>query len=236
MKSSATRGPILIVEDDKKTASLVQLYLEREGFETVLAYDGGEALELARRHRPIFIILDLMLPVVDGWEVCRELRKSSDVPILMLTARGEEVDRISGLTLGADDYVVKPFSPRELVARVKAVLRRGRLRSTVEKSILSHEGLVLNLEKRKVSLNDRPVQLTPHEYKLLWALMASPGRVFTRDELLDHLYPSGEAVIDRVIDVHIGKLRQKIEEDPSKPRYIQTVRGLGYQFEESSGS
>ncbi|MGB7066104.1 MAG: response regulator transcription factor [Syntrophobacteria bacterium] len=224
------------MEDDKKTASLVQLYLEREGFETVLAYDGGEALVLARRHRPIFIILDLMLPVVDGWDVCRELRKTSDVPILMLTARGEEVDRISGLTLGADDYVVKPFSPRELVARVKAVLRRGRLRSTIEKNILSHGDLVLDPEKRKVSLKDRPLQLTPHEYKLLWALMASPGRVFTRDELLDHLYPSGEAVIDRVIDVHIGKLRQKIEEDSSNPQYIQTVRGLGYQFAESSGS
>jgi DNA-binding response OmpR family regulator len=233
MSPSANQGPILIVEDDKKTASLVQLYLEREGFETVLAYDGGEALELARRHKPIFIILDLMLPVVDGWEVCRELRKSSDVPILMLTARGEEVDRISGLTLGADDYVVKPFSPRELVARVKAVLRRGPLRNTTEESILSQGDLVLDLEKRKVTLNDRPVQLTPHEYKLLWALMAKPGRVFTRDELLEHLYPGGEAVIDRVIDVHIGKLRQKIEADPSNPRYIQTVRGVGYQFEES---
>ena len=236
MSPSATRGPILIVEDDKKTASLVQLYLDREGFETVLAHDGHEALELAQRHRPIFIILDLMLPMVDGWEVCRELRKSSDVPILMLTTRGEEVDRISGLTLGADDYVVKPFSPRELVARVKAVLRRGRLKSAVEKNILSHGALALDLEKRKVSLNDRPVQLTPHEYKLLQALMASPGRVFTRDELLDYLYPSGEAVIDRVIDVHIGKLRQKIEEHQAKPRFILTVRGIGYQFEESSGS
>ena len=236
MRSSAIRGPILIVEDDKKTASLVQLYLEREGFETVLAHDGHEALELARRHRPIFVVLDLMLPLVDGWEVCRELRKSSDIPILMLTARGEEVDRITGLTLGADDYVVKPFSPRELVARVKAVLRRGRLTSDIDKNVLSHGGLVLDLEKRKVSLNDSPVKLTPHEYKLLQALMASPGRVFTRDELLDHLYPTGETVVDRVIDVHIGKLRQKIEENPSNPSYIKTVRGLGYQFEESSGS
>ena len=232
----ATTGPILIVEDDKKTASLVELYLKREGFQTIIAHDGQQALELARRHRPIFIILDLMLPVVDGWEVCRELRKSFDVPILMLTARGEEVDRISGLTLGADDYVVKPFSPRELVARVKAVLRRGRLTSAEEEMVLSHGDLVLDLEKRKVSLKDSPISLTPHEYKLLQALMASPGRVFTRDELLEHLYPSGEAVIDRVVDVHIGKLRQKIEEDPSKPQYIQTVRGLGYQFEESSGS
>ena len=232
----ATAGPILIVDDDKKTASLVELYLKREGFQTIIAHDGKQALELARRHRPIFIILDLMLPVVDGWEVCRELRKSFDVPILMLTARGEEVDRISGLTLGADDYVVKPFSPRELVARVKAVLRRGRLTSAEEKTVLSHGDLVLDLEKRKVSLKDSPISLTPHEYKLLQALMASPGRVFTRDELLAYLYPSGEAVIDRVVDVHIGKLRQKIEEDPSNPKYIQTVRGLGYQFEETSGS
>jgi DNA-binding response OmpR family regulator len=229
-------GPILIVEDDRKTAALLELYLERDGFKTVLAYDGEQALELAQRHKPILIILDLMLPVVDGWEVCRQLRRSSDVPILMLTARGEEVDRISGLTLGADDYVVKPFSPRELVARVRAVLRRGRLKLSKEKSVLSHAGLVLDLEKRKVSLNDRRVQLTPHEYNLLQTLMSAPGRVFTRDELLDQLYPGGEAVIDRVIDVHIGKLRQKIEEDPSKPRFILTVRGIGYQFEEGSGS
>lgn len=236
MSTPPTRGPILVVDDDKKTASLVQVYLEREGFETLLAHDGGKALDLTRRHSPILIILDLMLPVVDGWDVCRELRKSFDVPIIMLTARGEEADRISGLTLGADDYVVKPFSPSELVARVKAVLRRGRLGPTEEKRILSHGNLILDPEKRKVSLKDRPVQLTPHEYKLLHALMVSPGRVFTRDELLGHLYPRGEAVIDRVIDVHIGKLRQKIEEDPSNPRFILTVRGIGYQFEESSVS
>jgi len=235
MVATAMSGPILIVEDDKKTASLVAVYLEREGFRTVVAYDGQQALELAHRHRPIFVILDLMLPLVDGWDVCRQLRRSSDVPILMLTAREEEVDRISGLTLGADDYVVKPFSPRELVARVKAILRRGRLGTTMEeKSILSHGGLLLDQEKRKVSLNGHPVPLTAHEYRLLKALMSVPGKVFTRDELVAHLYPRDEAVvIDRVIDVHIGKLRQKIEKDPSKPRYILTVRGIGYQFAES---
>lgn len=236
MISATVQGPILIVEDDKKTASLVELYLQREGFQTVLAHDGEEALKLAQRHRPIFIILDLMLPLVDGWEVCRELRRSSEVPILMLTARGEEIDRISGLTLGADDYVVKPFSPRELVARVKAILRRGRLRATREKTVLSHGALVLDLEKRRLSLKGLRVPLTPHEYNLLQALMSAPGRVFTRDELLEKLYPGGEAVIDRVIDVHIGKIRQKIEEDPSKPRFILTVRGIGYQFEEGGGS
>ena len=228
-------GLILIVEDDKKTASLVALYLEREGFKTVIAYDGQQALELAQRHSPIFVILDLMLPLVDGWEVCRQLRKSSDVPILILSAREEEVDRISGLTLGADDYVVKPFSPRELVARVKAILRRGRLATTKNKKLLSFEGLGLDQEKRKVTLNGNPVLLTPHEFSLLQALMSSPGKVFTRDKLLAHIYPRHEAtVIDRVIDVHIGKLRQKIEKDPANPKYILTVRGIGYQFIETN--
>jgi DNA-binding response OmpR family regulator len=226
-------GPVLIVEDDKKTASLISLYLERDGFQTVTAYDGQQALELARQVNPSFVILDLMLPLVDGWEVCRRLRQSSDVPILMLTARGDEVDRVSGLTLGADDYVVKPFSPRELVARVKAILRRGRLETSKGKKMLSHEDLVLDTEKYQVTLAGRPVPLTPHEFRLLHAFMAAPGRVFTRNELLTHLYPKHEAiVIDRVVDVHIGNLRQKIEKDPSHPRYIVTVRGIGYKFAE----
>lgn len=230
-------GPILIVEDDKKTASLVVLYLEREGFETIIAYDGQQALELARRHHPIFVILDLMLPLIDGWEVCRQLRQSSDVPILILSAREEEVDRVSGLTLGADDYMVKPFSPRELVARVKAILRRGRLATTKDQKLLSYEGLVLDQEKRKVMLNDRLIVLTPHEFNLLQTLMALPGKVFTREELLSRLYPRHEAiVIDRVVDVHIGKLRQKIEKDPSDPQFILTVRGIGYKFAESNAS
>ena len=225
-------GPILIAEDDKKTAALVELYLKREGFRTVIAYDGEQALAMARRHRPGFVILDLMLPVVDGWEVCRRLRQGSDVPVLMLTARGEEVDRVSGLTLGADDYVVKPFSPRELVARVRAILRRGRQAATVGKGTLSRGDLLLDLEKRTVSLRGRPLTLTPHEYRLLQALMSAPGKVFTREELLDHLYPGGEAVVERVIDVHIGKLRHKIEENPAAPRRILTVRGIGYQLDE----
>jgi DNA-binding response OmpR family regulator len=224
---------ILVVEDDKKTASLIKLYLEREGFQTVIAYDGQQAIELAEQYRPTFVILDLMLPLVDGWEVCRRLRQSSDVPILMLTARGEEVDRVSGLTLGADDYVVKPFSPRELVARVKAILRRGRLEAPDQEKVLSFEALTLDLKRYKVTLEGRPVLLTPHEFKLLHTLMAAPGKVFAREELLDRLYPRKDAiVISRVVDVHIGKLRQKIEKDPSNPRYILTVRGIGYQFVE----
>ena len=229
-------GPILIAEDDKKTAALVELYLKREGFRTLLAYDGEQALEMARRHKPGFVILDLMLPILDGWEVCRRLRQGSDVPILMLTARGEEVDRVSGLTLGADDYVVKPFSPRELVARVRAILRRGRQTGTMEKGTLSHGDLLLDLGKRTASLRGGPLTLTPHEYRLLQALMAAPGKVFTRQELLDHIYPGGEAVIERVIDVHIGKLRHKIEDDPAAPRRILTVRGVGYQLDEGDDS
>jgi DNA-binding response OmpR family regulator len=228
---------VLIVEDDKKTASLIKLYLEREGFHAVIAYEGQQALELAERHQPIFVILDLMLPVMDGWEVCRRLRQTSGVPILMLTARGEEVDRVSGLTLGADDYVVKPFSPRELVARVKAILRRGRPEAVDQEKVLSFEELTLDLEKHKVTLEGRPILLTPHEFKLLQTLMATPGKVFAREELLDRLYPHNEAtVIDRVVDVHMGKLRQKIEKDPSHPRYILTVRGFGYQLADRKSS
>jgi DNA-binding response OmpR family regulator len=235
--NAAMDGTVLVVEDDQKTASLIALYLEREGFQTIIASDGQHALELARQHKLTFVILDLMLPLVDGWEVCRRLRQSSDVPILILTARGEETDRVSGLTLGADDYVVKPFSPREVVARVKAILRRGRSETTGEKKLLSRGSLVLDLEKHKVILAGRPILLTPHEFKLLQTLMAAPGRVFSRDELLAHLYPKHEAiVVDRVVDVHIGNLRQKIEEDPSDPHYVLTVRGVGYRFTEGGDS
>lgn len=224
---------VLIVEDDRNTAALVATYLEREGFRTVTCHDGEQALEVVREQRPGFVILDLMLPRIDGWEVCRRLRRFSDIPILMLTAREEEIDRVAGLSLGADDYVVKPFSPRELVERVKAILRRtGPARSRSDGGVLSHQGLVLDPEKRKVTLNGRLVSLTASEYKLLHALMSTPGRVFTREELLSRFYSQGEAVVDRVIDVHINKIRQKIEANPASPDYILTVRGFGYRFAE----
>jgi len=225
---------VLIIEDDKNTASLVALYLEREGFRPLKADNGEAGLVMAEQHRPVMVILDLMLPRMDGWEVCRQLRKKSDVPIIMLTARGDEIDRVSGLTLGADDYMTKPFSPRELVARVKAVLRRSASREKRADNILSHEGLRLDLHKRRLTIDNRPVSLTPHEFMLLKTLMSSPGRIYTRDELLDRIYPQGEAVvIERVVDVHIGKLRQKIEPEPSEPRYILTARGVGYRFADS---
>jgi len=225
---------ILIVEDDHNTASLVARYLEKEGFQTVIAADGLEAIEIVRQQHPDFVILDLMLPKMDGWEVCRNIRRALDIPIIMLTAREDEVDRISGLTLGADDYVTKPFSPRELVARVKAILRRGRFPAHAEQTVFSAAGLVLDTDRFQVTLHGKPVPLTPHEYKLLEALMTARGKVLSRQKLLEYLYPNDEAiVIDRVVDVHIGKLRQKINEDPAAPRFILTVRGIGYRFAES---
>lgn len=222
--------PILIVEDDKNIASLVRTYLEREGFPTVTAHDGEQALRLERQCRPRFIILDLMLPKLDGWAVCKEIRNHSNVPILMLTARGEEVDRVLGFALAADDYVVKPFSPRELVERVKAILRRTESVGQAGQQVLAQDGLVLDPDKQLVTLHDRPLALTPSEYRLLNIFMSFPGRVFSREQLLNHLQLRGQVVVDRVIDVHIGKLRRKIEADPTNPRLILTVRGTGYRF------
>ena len=222
-------GPVLIVEDDRTTAALVAPYLEKEGFDTVQVHDGSEALAQAAKTPPGFVVLDVMLPGIDGWEVCRRLRQFSVVPILMLSAREVELDRVLGLSLGADDYVVKPFSPRELVERVKAILRRTRPAPS-QSITLNHAGLSLDPLKRRVSLNGQPVDLTAAEYKLLQALMAAPGRVFSREELLGQLYEQGEAVIDRTVDVHIGHLRQKLDDDPAAPRFIHTVRGFGYRF------
>jgi len=224
---------VLIVEDDRNTAALVAAYLEREGFSAQLVHDGGQAVAAAAAAHPVFVILDVMLPNLDGWEICRKLRETSDVPILMLTAREEEVDRVAGLSMGADDYVVKPFSPRELVERVKAILRRSRKALPSPPAILTWDGLELDPEKRRVARDGRPLTLTSSEYKILHALMASPGRAFSREELLNHCYRNGEVVIDRVIDVHVGKLRQKIEDDPARPHYIQTVRGHGYRFSDA---
>lgn len=235
MHPAELSGPILIVEDDRNTAALVATYLQREGFRTLVIHDGAQALATARRRRPGFVVLDIMLPGVDGWEICRELRKDSDVPILMLTAREEEIDRVMGLSLGADDYVVKPFSPRELVERVKAILRRARPPAIPETGTLRHGGLVLDPVRHRVTVDGEEVTLTAVEYKLLLALMRAPGRVLSREELLNRLYAHGETVIDRVVDVHIGKLRQKLGDDPNAPRFIRTVRGFGYQFAEAGG-
>ena len=222
---------ILIAEDDTNTANLVRAYLEREGFATRIAGDGHTALQFFANEPFCFVILDIMLPRIDGWEICRRIRRTSEVPILMLTAREEEIDRVMGLSIGADDYVVKPFSPRELVERVKAILRRARPQERAA-TALRHGELVFDDEKHKVTLAGKLIELTGNEYKLLHALMGAPGRVFSREELLARFYQDGEMVIERVIDVHIGKLRQKIEKNPAKPELILTVRGFGYRFTE----
>jgi DNA-binding response OmpR family regulator len=230
--ASTSHGIVLIIEDDPRTAALIATYLEQEGFQPLTAGNGKRGLDMIRTHGPLLVILDIMLPGMDGWDVCREMRRFSDAPVIMLTARGDEIDRISGLTLGADDYVVKPFSPRELMARVRAILRRSRLTSglSADKTLTSGD-LLLDPVKKRVLRGGRTLNLTPHEFALLRRLMAAPGRVFSRDELISSLYPRGEThVVDRVVDVHIGKLRQKIETDPARPFFIFTVRGMGYRF------
>ncbi|MFC1491988.1 response regulator transcription factor [Nitrospinota bacterium] len=232
MTNTRTSTTILIIEDEPNIASLVTKYLDRVGYKSIVARDGETGLRLVRDHKPGFVILDLMLPQMDGWDVCREIRKISEVPVLILTAREEEMDRVLGFSLGADDYVVKPFSPRELVERVKAILRRARTSPAPATQLLKSGNLVLIPDKHKVTLGGLPVSLTPTEFKLLNTLMNAPGRVFSREELLDRIYQHEESVVDRVIDVHIGKLRQKIEADSSSPTFILTIRGVGYQFAE----
>jgi DNA-binding response OmpR family regulator len=230
MDEASKRRPILVVEDDRNIAALVEQYLTREGFTVLRAADGPAGLTYARREDPALVVLDVMLPGMDGWEVCRELRRDSDVPILILTARADETDRVVGLSIGADDYVVKPFSPRELVERVKAILRRTQGRAQTPEAVSVFGPICLDADKHSVTMNGEAVALTPSEFKLLQTLMSYPGKVFTRGELLDRLYSDGGDVIDRVIDVHMGKLRQKLEPNPSHPRYLLTVHGVGYRL------
>ncbi len=220
---------VLVVEDDAKMVKLLRLYLEREGYGVVSAADGRAALEMADRVGPSLVILDLMLPHLNGYEVCKELRARSDVPILMLTARVDEVDKLLGLQLGADDYVTKPFSPREVVARVQAILRRsGRER---RERVLRHDDLEMDVERYRVTAAGREVHLTPIEFKILQAFLEAPERAFSRDQLLTAIYPHHETVVvDRTVDVHVGQLRAKLGDDPGRPRYIATVRGVGYKL------
>jgi DNA-binding response OmpR family regulator len=220
---------ILVVEDDTKMVNLLRLYLEREGYTVVATYDGRSALEAAERTRPSLVILDLMLPHVNGIEVCKQLRANSEVPILMLTARVDEVDRVLGLSLGADDYVPKPFSPREVVARVKAILRRASRQEPPK--VMNHGELEMDVERHRVTVSGTEVHVTPIEFKLLQAFLESPERAFTREQLLNRIYAFHEVdVVDRTIDVHIGKLREKLGDDPASPRFIATVRGVGYKL------
>ena len=230
---------ILVVDDETALVELVRSYLEREQYEVLTAGDGRAALDLARAVHPDLVVLDVMLPILDGIEVCRQLRQFSDAYVIMLTARTEEIDKILGLTVGADDYLTKPFSPRELVARIKALLRRPR--QTVAESSTSSasfdatpaplrwDDLTIDEAQHEVTLRGQPVDLTAREFALLLALARHPGRVFTRTQLLEQVW--GDAYYDEhVVDVHIGNLRKKLEADLAHPQYVETVRGVGYRF------
>lgn len=224
----------LIVDDERNLVELIQGYLEREGYTVLVAYDGTSALDQARTHHPDLIVLDLMLPGVDGVEVCRQLRQFSDAYVLMLTAKAEEIDKIVGLSVGADDYLTKPFSPRELVARVKAMLRRPRQVAGMPDTpdvppILRFGELVIDESQHEVLNRSKSVALTAREFALLVTLAQHPGRVFTRAQLLERVW-GDEYYDDHVVDVHIGNLRKKLEDDPAEPQYVQTVRGVGYRF------
>jgi two-component system response regulator BaeR len=219
-------GRILIVEDEQKLAALLADYLKASGFEPERLGDGREVVSWVREHRPDLILLDLMLPGRDGMEICRELRTFSNVPIIMVTARIEEIDRLLGLELGADDYICKPFSPREVVSRVKAVLRRAGGGQTVKAS-----GLLLDEARYQATLHGRDLGLTAIEFKLLSLLAANPGRIYGREQLMDRIYPDARVVSDRTIDSHVKKLRRKLETVAPEEELIRSVYGVGYKFE-----
>jgi two-component system, OmpR family, response regulator len=223
---------ILVVDDEKQIIEIVKAYLERDGYGVIAAYDGKTALDLAQKEHPDLIVLDLMLPGISGWDVCRTLRKDSSVPIIMLTARDDTTDKIVGLELGADDYVTKPFDPKELISRVKAVLRRSENRPS-SAPVIKTGDLDIDTEKRAVHRAGIPVMLTSTEFDLLKAFAESPGRVYTRMQLLDKLQGEAYEGYERTIDSHIKNLRKKIEPDPNHPRYIVTVHGTGYKLEEN---
>jgi len=219
---------VLVVDDDEKTVELVRLYLNRDGYRVITAFEGEEALRLAREAHPDLLVLDLMLPGINGLEICRTLRQESDIPIIMLTAMTTDEDRLRGLDLGADDYVTKPFSPRELAARVRAVLRRIPGERGPDK--ITYGDLTLDFLKYEASVSDRTLKLTPVEFKILGAMAKEPGRVFSRAQIIEKALGYDFDGFDRTIDVHILKLRRKLEPDPRHPRYIQTIYGAGYKL------
>ncbi|NPV73097.1 MAG: response regulator transcription factor [Pelotomaculum sp.] len=220
---------ILVVDDEELVQDLIRLYLEKEGFRVEVARDGEEALAKLGFANPDLVILDIMLPKMDGWAVCREIRKTMATPIIMLTAKGEEFDRVLGLELGADDYVCKPFSPIELVARIKAVLRRARGGRDSPK-VLSFPGLVVDYSGHRVEVDGREVALAPKEFELLWFLASHPGQLYSREQLLKNVWAYDYLGDTRTVDTHIKRLREKLEAGSEK-RYIRTVWGRGYKFE-----
>jgi len=225
-----TGKKILVVDDEPQILDLISSYLNKEGFRVVSAGDGETAIALADQEKPDLILLDLMLPGLSGYEVCTRIRKTSATPIIMLTARDEETDKIVGLELGADDYITKPFSPREVVARVRAVLRRT-MHEDAEDKIIRAGDVQIDALRHEVKKGDSTIDLTPTEFKLLETMADSPRRVFTRLQLVEKVQGYSFEGYERTIDAHIKNLRQKIENDPKNPHYIQTVYGVGYKFE-----
>jgi DNA-binding response OmpR family regulator len=225
---------ILVVDDEPKIVQLARDYLQHAGFGVVTAPDGRSALDEVRRRRPDLVVLDLGLPELDGLDVTRAIRRDSNLPIVMLTARDDEIDKLLGLELGADDYVTKPFSPRELVARVKAVLRRTD-RPTEPGDVIRAGDLTLDVPRMRATVADRPLDLTPTEFQLLATVAAQPGRIFTRSQLLDAVHGVAFESYERAIDTHIKNLRRKLEPDPREPRYLLTVYGVGYRFADDRG-
>ncbi len=222
---------ILVVDDEPTLIATLRYNLEREGYEVITAQDGESAVALGRAHRPDIVLLDLMLPGLDGLQVCRLLRREMQVPILMLTAKGDEVDKVVGLEMGADDYVTKPFSMREVVARVKALLRRADIRAPTDAGILTAGELQLDLRKRAATMHGVATAMKPKELDLLTFFMRNPGHAFTREQLLHHVWGYDFAGDTRTVDVHIRWLREKIEDRPDKPARLITVRGTGYRFD-----
>ena len=219
---------ILIADDEPDLRRMLTAYLKAEGYEPSVAADGPQALERVRAEAPDLVVLDVGMPGIDGFEVLQRIRADSDVPVIMLTARSEEVDRVVGLTVGADDYVTKPFSPRELAARIKAVLRRGRRPG--EEEVLRFPGLSIDIARREVLRDGEPASLTTLEFDLLAALASGPGRVFTRDQLLQRVWGFDYFGVDRVVDVHVANIRKALGDDAADPAIIGTVRGVGYRF------
>jgi two-component system response regulator ResD len=220
---------VLVVDDEPIVREVVCSYLEREGYRTIEAGDGDRARELLEESTPTLVVLDLMLPGTDGLELCRWIRSRSELPVIMLTARGDEADRIVGLELGADDYVTKPFSPRELAARVRTVLRRT-APALVKPERLSFEGLTIDATTREVLKGRTELRLTAKEFDLLWFLARHPRQVFSRDQLMDRVWGYSAALDTGTVTVHVRRLREKIEDDPAHPRFLQTVWGVGYRF------
>ena len=229
--SEFSEKKVLIVDDEKNICEIIRLYVEKEGYKTAIAYDGEQALLLFESEKPDIILLDVMMPKKDGWQVCREIRAKYDVPIIMLTAKGETIDKVLGLEFGADDYVVKPFDAKELVARIKAVLRRyhSNPKNIQDSNEISYEGLNINQTTYEVFLDGKLVEMPPKEFELLYYLAKNPNKVFTRNQLLDEVWGYEFFGDSRTVDVHIKRIREKIESD-EKPWKLKTVWSVGYKF------